>query len=167
MSSPSVLTGTFADVDNDTLAAIQGVWSLPTNTLPAIVPQSPKVLRLKEDLVPQGFGDGKTGYVGAECILNHRQMAGTDGSFFDVRKVTLRGWGIKSLAQQIGQGLWFLFNRNTVLNYPSTDPTTHLPRFHKWWPEGGVDLKEDIDTKVAKDIWYAELVALVWSIRNA
>jgi hypothetical protein len=156
----------FDDVDNDTLAAVQAVWASDTTLLPTLVAQPPRVMRLKKGIVPPGFSDGKLGYVGLDCVLDHRELAGTAGGWFDVRKVTMRAWGVKGIAQQIGQGMWTLFNRKTVLTLPSTDPVTGMPRFHKWWPEGGVDLKEDPEVKTAQDIWYAELVAKVWSIRQ-
>jgi hypothetical protein len=157
----------FDDVDNDTLAAIQAVWASDNAYLPQYCPQPPRVQRLKEPIVPAGFGTTVKGYVGVEFVLESRDLWDTGGTWRDVRRITLKGYGVKAVAQAIGQGMLALFNRLTVLSYPSTDPTTNLPRFYRWWPEGGVTLKEDDEVKVAQDIWRAELVALVTSIRPA
>ncbi len=138
-------------IDDDTLAAIRSQWN-DAPTLAGLLTDPPQAGRL---VSPQ---------TGAYCqiasVLKSRQLTGTAGFYHDRRTVTISVRGRKADVVAAQQALGDVFNRNTVLVYPSG------ARPFWYMPLPGDSLKEDPARKSGEDVWLGELVADVWSIRK-
>jgi hypothetical protein len=121
-------------------------------SLPTLFPKAPETGRLKS---PQVLP-----YAQIDCVLNRREMTGTQGTWNDYRNVTITVRGLKEhVVQGIGE-VMAVFNRDTTLIYPSG------ARFRQWWPDGEAELEQEETTKDGQDLWRGVLKAVVWSVRN-
>lgn len=142
-------------IDDDTAAAIRTLWQSDLAKLPALVKTAPQYGRLK---APQAMP-----YVQLSCESANSSkpdmVNNVTGAISDRRKATIKIWAIKADAVQAIKYAGNLFNRDTVLVYPSG------ARFMRWWPTTMGKLEQDDTVKSAQDVWIASIEAEVWSIR--
>lgn len=138
-------------VDDDTLKALEAVW-MAAVSLPSLFVQLPGAGRLHS---PQTLP-----YATVESKIESREQAGTDRSWFDRRRVTIKVYGLYADVVIGGGAVLAVFNQKVVLVYPSG------ARFWKWKPVGEVDVFETDQVWNGHPIWCASLVAQVTSIRN-
>lgn len=140
-------------IDDDTMQAVQAQWATDQTTLPELFPAKPGAFRLKP---------GQTlPYAQLLCEFTRDEYTNTKNrSRFDTRKVTLKCWGQKADMVTALHVLLKLFNRNTVLTYPSG------ARFYRLTPSGPGKLEEDPATKAGFDVFTATVEMEVISIRD-
>lgn len=143
-----------AVVDYDTLAAVRSLVMATVN-LAAMFSLGPQAGELKS---PQALP-----YLQIACKLESRMLAGAVRGWLDKRRVTLT---VRGTEDQVVAGLGALkaiFNRRTVLTYPSGDI------FIQWWPDGDAKLgpaQGDAARKDGLDIWEGSMEAIVVSQRD-
>ena len=150
-------TITAVDIDADTLSACLTKWLDDHDGLPALVAEPVRAGRLKS--TPEA--PKRLPYAQMSCELDHRDLAGTNGSWHDYRKVTIQMWATPRAQASFGLALMLAqFNLRTVLVFPSE------ARFIRWMPADGGTLEEDKDVKEGHDVWLATVTGVVWSIRT-
>lgn len=121
-------------------------------SLPALFGDLPQSGRL--------HGPQPSPYAQIESELLRRESVGTDGFWHDTRRITITIRGLKAEVLEALRNVLAVFNRDTVLTYPSG------ARFVRWWPVGGPKLTQETTTKDGQDVWAGSVEAEVWSIRR-
>lgn len=138
-------------VDDDTAAAVRTAWQTDRAVLPLLVNEPVQSGRLKS---PQG-----STYAVVSVRVGRSREYATCGVFHDFRTVKITAYGPKTSVVAALAAMGDVFNRDTVLVYPSG------ARFGGWWTTD-TTLVEDPDTKSGLDVWQGILTAEVWSIRQ-
>jgi len=99
-------------------------------------------------------------YAAVKVELLKRDLAGTNGGWIDVRKVTFEVRGHKPDVVTACAAIRTAFNRNITLVFPSG------ARFMTWLPVGDCKLTEDPATKDGHDIWLGTIEAHCYSVRQ-
>jgi hypothetical protein len=152
----------FTTVDEDTLEAVAALWQT-TPALTALFAKPPTFGRAKTPASQSGAV-----YAVIACEVDRRELIGTQGPWFDWRKVTITVYGdVKADVTNAAGCVLNVFNRDLGLaGFPTLTYPSGAARFMSWMPDGEVKLEEDKDTAKGKDVWKATLGARVWSVRT-
>lgn len=102
----------------------------------------------------------KMPYAQLRCEFESHTLAGTQGGWLDVRKVTIEVRGLKPDVVTACAAIRQAFNRKITLAYPSG------AKFISFMPDGDAKLNEDPATKDGQDVWLGIIEANVFSARD-
>lgn len=139
-------------IDDDTLQAVRNLWLKEGNPVAGLVP------------VPLQAGQPRSGqakiYAIADCKKQQEPRWYTGGIFLDFRRITITFYGPKILVTQAVNAALTIYNRQTILTFPSGS------KFCGWIP-GDMKLQEDPGQRQGDDVWQGILEAEIWSSRKA
>lgn len=148
-------------VDDDVSAAVVALWTV-TDALAQLFARPVQTGPLKSMReTPQTLP-----YASIVCEFKESER-GT-GYRLDRRRVTLTAWGTREQAVSALESMLGTFNRNLGRG-GEDDLTLAMPsgaRFISWVPEKDGELKREKTQRAGHDVWSAEVVGVVTTVRD-